>query len=73
VQAHADGLSTHQMGGFDRDAITAGFGLSADFTPVTVMAIGELGDIRTASDELQARENAPRVRRPVADAVLVND
>jgi len=37
------------------------------------MAVGELGDIRQASDELQARENAPRVRRPVAESVLVND
>lgn len=73
VQAHADGLSTHQMGGFDRDALTAAFGLGADLTPVTVMAIGELGDIRAASDELQARENAPRVRRPALDSVLVND
>lgn len=73
VQAHADGLSTHQMGGFDRDAIAAAFGLSDDFTPVTVMAVGELGDIRQASDELQARENAPRLRRPVAESVLVDD
>ncbi len=73
VQAHASGLSTHQMGGFDRDAIATAFGLGADFTPMTVMAVGELGDIRSASDELQARENAPRVRRPVADSVLVDD
>lgn len=73
VQAHAAGLSTHQMGGFDRDAITAGFGLSADFTPVTVMAVGELGDIRTASEELQQRETAPRERRLVADSVIVDD
>jgi len=73
VQAHADGLSTHQMGGFDRAAISAGFGLSEDFTPVTVMAVGELGDIRTAPEELQARENAPRLRRPVAESVIVND
>lgn len=73
VQAHADGLSTHQMGGFDRDAISAGFDLGPDFTPVTVMAVGELGDIREASEELQSRENAPRVRRPVAESILVND
>jgi len=73
VQAHANGLSTHQMGGFDRDAIAAGFGLGGEFTPVTVMAVGELGDIRAASPELQARENAPRERRPAAESVLVND
>jgi len=73
VQAHANGLSTHQMGGFDRDAIIAGFGLGAGLTPITVMAVGELGDIRSASDELQSRENAPRERRPAAESVLVND
>jgi nitroreductase len=72
VQAHANGLSTHQMGGFDRAALSTAFGLSDDFTPVTVMAVGELGDIRTASDELQARENAPRTRRPVAESVIVD-
>jgi nitroreductase len=72
VQAHADGLSTHQMGGFDRDAIAAGFDLGEDFTPVTVMAVGALGDIRDASEELQARENAPRVRRSLDESVLVS-
>ncbi len=73
VQAHANGLSTHQMGGFDRDALAAAFGLSEDFTPISVMAVGELGDIRTASEEMQQRENAPRVRRPISETVIVND
>ena len=72
VQAHADGLSTHQMGGFDRDAIAAGFDLGEDFTPVTVMAVGSLGDIREASPELQARENAPRERRSLEESVLLS-
>ncbi len=72
VQAHANGLSTHQMGGFDREAISAAFGLSDDLTPISVMAVGELGDIRTASEALQQRENAPRERRPIAETLLVN-
>ena len=72
VQAHADGLSTHQMGGFDRAAIAASFDLSDDFTPITIMAVGELGDIRAAAEELQSRENAPRTRRPIADSVIVD-
>jgi nitroreductase len=72
IQAHADGLATHQMGGFDRDAIAAKFGLGEDFTPVTVMAVGALGDIREASAELQERENAPRVRRSLDESVLVS-
>lgn len=73
VQAHADGLSTHQMGGFDRAAIAAAFGLSDDVTPITVMAVGELGDIRAASAELQERENAPRTRRPIAESLIVDE
>ncbi|GAB3603479.1 nitroreductase family protein [Microbacterium aureliae] len=72
VQAHADGLSTHQMGGFDRAALAQAFELPAELTPVTVMAVGELGDIRTASDELQSRENAPRTRRALDESVLVD-
>ena len=73
VQAHANGLSTHQMGGFDREALSAGFGLGDEFTPISVMAVGELGDIRTASEEMQQRENAPRERRPIAETIIVND
>ncbi|MBS1675208.1 MAG: nitroreductase family protein [Actinobacteria bacterium] len=73
VQAHANGLSTHQMGGFDRAAISAAFELGEEFTPISVMAVGELGDIRTASEEMQQRENAPRVRRPIAETAIVNN
>lgn len=73
VQAHANGLSTHQMGGFDTAAVSAAFGLGDEFTPITVMAVGELGDIRTASEDLQQRENAPRTRRPIEESLLVND
>lgn len=73
VQAHANGLSTHQMGGFDRAAVAAAFGLGAEFLPISVMAVGELGDIRAASAELQQRENAPRERRPLAETLIVND
>lgn len=73
VQAHADGLSTHQMGGFDRAAISAAFQLDENFTPVTVMAVGSLGDIRSASEELQARENAPRMRRALVESVLISE
>lgn len=73
VQAHADGLSTHQMGGFDRDAISAGFHLAPELTPITVMAVGALGAFDTAAPDLQARESAPRVRRSVAESVLVDD
>ncbi|GAA1996525.1 nitroreductase family protein [Microbacterium ulmi] len=72
VQAHADGLSTHQMGGFDRAAVAEAFGLTEEFTPITIMAVGELGEIRAASEELRSRENAPRTRRTIAESVIVD-
>ncbi|KXZ59288.1 Oxygen-insensitive NAD(P)H nitroreductase [Microbacterium laevaniformans] len=73
VQAHASGLHTHQMGGFDRDAIAAAFGFGDDLVAVTVMAVGALGDIDAAPEALRERELAPRVRRPVAESLIVND
>src|ERR1700750_2544483 len=40
TQAQADGLSVHQMGGFDTGAVRAGFGLADSLTPVVVLAVG---------------------------------
>lgn len=73
VQAHASGLHTHQMGGFDRSAIAERFGFGDDLAAVTVMAVGALGDIDTAPETLRERELAPRTRRPVADSLLATD
>ncbi|MEO2134547.1 nitroreductase [Microbacterium laevaniformans] len=73
VQAHASGLHTHQMGGFDRDAIAAAFGFGDDLVAVTVMAVGALGDIDAAPEALRERELAPRARRPIAESLIVND
>lgn len=72
VQAHASGLHTHQMGGFDRDAIARAFGFGDDVTAVTVMAVGTLGDLDAAPDALREREAAPRTRRPIAESVLAH-
>lgn len=72
VQAHAGGLATHQMGGFDRAAVKEAFDLPENLTPLTVIAVGALGSFNEASDELRAREDAPRTRRATADFVLVN-
>lgn len=70
VQAHASGLYTHQMGGFDRAAIAAAFDLGAHVEAVTVMAIGTLGDIAGAPDAIRERESVERTRRPIAELVV---
>lgn len=72
VQAHASGLHTHQMGGFDRAVVGAAFGFDDDIAAVTVMAVGTLGDIDAAPEALRARELAPRTRRPIAESLVVD-
>jgi nitroreductase len=70
TQAQADGLAVHQMGGFDTDAVRAGFGLGDNLTPVVVVAIGCPDDAAGLPEPLAARETAPRTRRPVSDLLL---
>lgn len=70
VQAHARGLHTHQMGGFDAQAVKDAFELSPRLAPLTIMAIGSLGDIDRVSDELRERELSPRTRRSLDELLL---
>jgi nitroreductase len=70
TQAQADGLSVHQMGGFDTDAVRAGFGLPEALTPVVVLAIGRNDGPDSLPGPLAARETAPRARRPLGDLLL---
>lgn len=70
VQAHHDGLHVHQMGGFDHDAVREAFGLEDRFEPLTVIALGPIGDPSTLPEVLQERESAPRARRPLVDSLI---
>ncbi len=69
TQAQADGLAVHQMGGFDTDAVRAGFGLAEELTPVVILAVGRR-DSSGLPGPLAAREAAPRTRHPVSDLLL---
>ena len=73
VQAHAGGLATHQMGGFDRAAVSSEFDLPESITPLTVIAVGAFGSLDDTSDEVLARESAPRTRRAITESVLINN
>ncbi|HEY7101050.1 MAG TPA: nitroreductase family protein [Mycobacteriales bacterium] len=70
TQAQAEGLSTHQMGGFDKAAAVAGFGIDPRFTPIVVIAVGVRQDEHGLPDDLAEREGAPRHRRPLAELIL---
>lgn len=73
VQAHANGLYTHQLTGFDAASVAEAFGLAPEFTPFSIMAVGNLGTIEDAPEFARDGERAPRVRRPIEESVVVND
>lgn len=69
IQATHMGLIVHQMGGFDKDGMHKALGLDERHRPVVVMAIGTTGDASDLSEDIQAREVAPRSRKPLSDVV----
>ena len=70
TQAQAHGLAVHQIGGFDSDAVRAGFGLGQALAPVVVLAVGRADPDAELLGHLAAREAAPRSRRPLGDLLL---
>jgi nitroreductase len=70
AQARAEGLATHQMGGFDTAAAADAFGLGAGLTPLVVVAVGAIDPGAELPEPLATRERAPRVRRPLEDLLL---
>jgi nitroreductase len=70
VQAHAEGLHVHQMGGFSHEAVEQAFGLPASVTPYVVLAIGRYGDPETLPESYRERELAPRTRLGLDELVF---
>jgi nitroreductase len=73
VQAHHDGLHVHQMGGFDVDQLREAFELDDRLVPVSLAAIGVLGEPEALPEPLREREVAPRTRLPLDELLLVNE
>jgi nitroreductase len=70
AQAGHEGLSVHQMGGFDKAAVAQRFGLGESMQPVVVIAVGRHDAEAPLPDTFAERERAPRVRRAVEDLLL---
>ncbi|HET7100610.1 MAG TPA: nitroreductase family protein, partial [Terriglobia bacterium] len=68
LQATALGLATHQMGGFDHDAIREALQIPEEYALGSVMALGYQAEpAALADEELIKREMAPRSRKPVTE------
>ena len=66
VQAMSMGLFAHQMAGFDSDKVRTTYSVPDGVDPVTAIAIGYPGSKEDLPEELQAREAAPRSRKPLS-------
>jgi len=69
VQAAADGLAVHSMGGFEVDAVRAAYDVPAGVEPLVVVAVGRQGDLSALDEEARRRELA-RERLPLPELVL---
>ncbi|MET9230044.1 nitroreductase family protein [Lentzea sp. NPDC003310] len=69
VQAEAEGLAVHQMGGFDCDRLTSVLA-AEDVTPLVVVAIGLRDHHSRLAEPLAGRETAARARLPIGDLLL---
>ncbi len=65
LQATAEGLRLHPMGGFDRVRARELFALPDSHEPVVMIAVGHPADASGLDERLQAMEQAPRTRRPL--------
>lgn len=70
LQATAQGLHVHPMGGFDKDRAQAEFALPAGHEAVVMLAVGSLGSPEQLSEKDRERELAPRLRKPLRDFVF---
>jgi len=69
LQAEALGLASHQMGGFDPEAMKSALGIAEQMHVMSVTALGHSGDMQALAEDFQPMETAPRTRKPLADIV----
>lgn len=63
LQAHSMGVYSHIMEGFDKIQISKSFGLTEDYKPVCMIALGYLGDADNLAEPFKTRELTPRKRK----------
>jgi nitroreductase len=71
LQAASMGLTTHQMGGYDHDVARESLGIPEEYALGSVMALGYRAEpAALGNHELEAREIAPRHRKPLSELVF---
>jgi nitroreductase len=70
AQASSLDLSVHNMAGFSAEKARQLFDLPADIEPVTMIAVGYLGDPEQLPEPLKERELAHRQRKTLDELIL---
>ena len=68
-EAHHRGFVSHQMTGFNHDAMCKSFDLTT-LEPVVVVAIGMQGDVEKLPEQMAEREKAKPSRKALSEIVL---
>jgi len=64
LEAVAQGLIAHQMGGFDAEKLAREFAIPEGCTPMAMMAVGYQASADVLEGDYRERELAPRRRKP---------
>jgi nitroreductase len=67
MQANAMGLSARQMGGFDAAKAREVYEVALEYEPVTVIAVGYMGEAEALPEDMRDAERNPRSRKDFAD------
>lgn len=70
LQATALGLYVHQMAGFSVERARLLYGIPEEYEPVTLLAVGYLGDPDTLPAQRRQQELTPRTRKPLREFVF---
>ena len=70
LQATHIGLMAHQMGGYHVDKAREAFAMPAQYTPMSMLAVGYAGEQTQLSTDLYERDVAPRKRKPLSEIVF---
>ena len=72
LQATAEGLMTHQIGGFNADKVRAQFNLPENINPLAIIALGYPAPGDNLPETLAEKEAAPRHRNPISQNFFRN-
>lgn len=67
LEAVAQGLAAHQMGGFDAEKARATFAIPAEYTPMAMIAVGYQAAPDVLDEETKAKELKPRGRKAIGE------